>query len=130
MTIKTISLVTDNKEEFINITSIIDRLITKEDVKEGTVHVFVPHTTAGLMINECADPNVAIDLKEYLDILVPSDRKYLHKEGNSSAHIKAIITGSCLNIPVLNSKMLLGTWQGIFFCEFDGPRNRSIHISI
>jgi secondary thiamine-phosphate synthase enzyme len=92
--------------------------------------VFCPHTTAGLTINENADPAVKADIIKYLEKLVPENSRFSHSEGNSDAHIKSSLMGNSLNIIIENSKLILGTWQGIYFCEFDGPRNREIYVKI
>ena len=103
--------------------------VDERKLREGTVQVFVPHTTAGVTINEHADPDVVRDMIMMLDRMVPwSDPDYRHGEGNSAAHIKASMMGSSASVMVRDGKLQLGTWQGIFFCEFDGPRNRHVWI--
>jgi secondary thiamine-phosphate synthase enzyme len=94
----------------------------------GLCHVFVPHTTAAVTINENADPSVVRDLLAKMARLVPSDEDYTHAEGNSDAHVKASLFGSSVTVPVADGKLMLGTWQGIYFCEFDGPRTRTVHV--
>lgn len=130
MRVHTLSLITESKEDFIEITDIIADIVNSEGVQAGAVTVYIPHTTAGVMINENADPDVSADIKNFLNKTVPEKDSYLHIEGNSAAHIKAVLTGSSVTIPVSRGKMLLGRWQGIYFCEFDGPRKRSLHITI
>jgi secondary thiamine-phosphate synthase enzyme len=92
--------------------------------------VYIPHTTAGVTINEAADPAVVRDIKMMLNKLVPARGDYTHMEGNSDAHIKASLMGSSVHVPINSGKLALGTWQGIFFCEFDGPRTRSVSIQV
>ncbi len=124
----TIYIQSKKKIDFINITGQVEQLLKKDNVSEGICYLFVPHTTAGLTINESADPDVIRDMENKLNKLIPLNDYYLHSEGNSDAHIKTSILGSSLNIIINNSRLLLGTWQGLFFCEFDGPRNRKLHI--
>ena len=121
---------TKRQNEFINITSKIAQKVSESDIKIGICSIFVPHTTAGITINEAADPSVIRDILMELENIVPYDDGYAHGEGNSSAHIKATLTGSNITIPVIGGRLELGTWQGIFFCEFDGPRTRSVCCSI
>jgi len=128
--IKEIELRTKERVEFIEITQKIQELIRKSEIDEGIVTIFVPHTTAGITINENADSDVAEDIKTYLNKLIPFNNNYNHIEGNSDAHIKASIIGSSVNVLISNKELLLGTWQGIFFCEFDGPRRRKIFVHI
>ena len=97
--------------------------------QHGVVTVFVPHTTAGITINENADPDVAFDMESFCDELIPQSKKFRHSEGNSDAHIKASFYGSSVQVIVRNGKMWLGTWQGIYFCEFDGPRDRKVCVA-
>lgn len=118
-----LTIKTNKKTEFINVTSLIEKNLTK---KQGFVHIFVPHTTAGITINEHADPDVIRDITEFLNNLVPDDGDYKHTEGNSPGHIKSSLLGVSLTIPIKNKKLDLGTWQGIFFFESDGPRTRKI----
>ena len=113
----------EKKEEFIDITDEINRL---SNIDNGTCILYCPHTTAGLTINEGADPSVRVDILNALKRLVPDNIDYKHLEGNSPAHIKASLMGSSLTILVENKKLKLGRWQSIFFCEFDGPRNRKL----
>ncbi len=116
------------KTEFIEITADIQRLIQKSGLKNGVCLLFVPHTTAAVTINENADPTVKSDILSALNTVIPWEAKYAHMEGNSPAHIKASLMGASEMIAVENSRLVLGTWQGIFFCEFDGPRTRNVHI--
>ncbi|HOK04693.1 MAG TPA: secondary thiamine-phosphate synthase enzyme YjbQ [Victivallales bacterium] len=115
--------------EFIDITPDVNALIPKS-FNSGSCHVFALHTTAGITINENADQDVVNDILEYLEDIIPHlKRKYSHMEGNSDAHIKSSLIGVSQIIPVKNGKLCLGTWQGIFFCEFDGPRTRHIEVN-
>ncbi|MFO7710234.1 MAG: secondary thiamine-phosphate synthase enzyme YjbQ [Candidatus Woesearchaeota archaeon] len=116
---------TSAKNEFIDITQKIEQSLDKN---RKTVTVYVPHTTAAITINENADPTVEEDILDYLAKLVPPGN-YKHAEGNSDGHIKASLIGSNVTIPIIDGKLALGTWQGIFFCEFDGPRERKVVIA-
>jgi secondary thiamine-phosphate synthase enzyme len=108
----------------------VQNIVKRSGVKEGVCYVYVPHTTAAVTINENADQSVINDIQNYLNKLVPFDGPYSHAEGNSDAHIKTSLVGCSKIIVVTNGGLLLGTWQGIFFCEFDGPRNRKVHIKV
>jgi secondary thiamine-phosphate synthase enzyme len=121
---------TTAKMELVNITSEIDKVIKSRQISSGILSLFIPHTTAGLTINEGADPDVCLDIISGLEHIVPSNLNYQHAEGNSPSHIMALLTGSSLTIHINNGSLTLGTWQKIFFCEFDGPRSRSIHWKI
>ncbi len=114
----------------IDITTDVHSLIEKDGIKEGYVIVYVPHTTAGVTINEGADPSVQHDILEALRRIAPEDNNYHHEEGNSDAHIKASLLGSSVTIFINNGKLVLGTWQHIFFYEGDGPRQRTAYIKI
>jgi secondary thiamine-phosphate synthase enzyme len=122
----TFNMQTPDTEAFIDITSEVNRIIRDAKLSDGFVVVFVPHTTAGITINENADPDVRHDILMHLDKIIPQSRDFRHGEGNSPAHIKASLMGSSVTIIVSDGKMVLGTWQGIYFCEFDGPRNRRV----
>jgi secondary thiamine-phosphate synthase enzyme len=126
---KKISVKTLEKTSFTNITSEIAKIVTDLAMKDGVVTVFVPHTTAGVTINENADPDVVFDMEQALEQAVPWDAGYRHGEGNAAAHVKASMMGSSLQVIVADGKMQLGTWQGVFFCEFDGPRERSVYVT-
>ena len=117
-------------QELIDITSDINDIIKQEKISEGYCIVFVPHTTAAVTINEGADPDVVHDILSTLSSLIPRDRPYLHAEGNSDAHIKTSLLGSSEHIIIRNGRLLLGTWQHVFFFEGDGPRNRTVHIQL
>jgi secondary thiamine-phosphate synthase enzyme len=116
--------------EFQDLTDRVNDAISKSGVEEGICLVYVPHTTAGVTINEHADPDVADDMIARLEMMVPKQGTYKHVEGNSAAHIKASLIGSSVTAIVQYGELALGTWQGIFFCEFDGPRNREVHIKV
>lgn len=118
------------REEFIDITPQINEALAGSGVVEGLCVVYVPHTTAGVTINEGADPSVVEDILMQLDRLVPWRNGYRHAEGNSAAHIKSLLTGAEKVIPVTGGRLALGTWQKVFFCEFDGPRQRRFHLKI
>ncbi len=119
-----LSVPTQTRIEFIDITAEVNRAIRAEGLTEGLCHVFVPHTTAALTINENADPDVTRDVLGVLDRLVPRSGDYRHVEGNSDAHAKASLLGASLTVPVAAGRLVLGTWQAVYFCEFDGPRHR------
>jgi secondary thiamine-phosphate synthase enzyme len=102
----------------------------KFNVKEGACLVYVPHTTAGITINENADPAVRLDIMSTLDRAVPWQGPYRHAEGNSAAHVKASLVGFSILVPISGGRLVLGTWQGIYFCEFDGPRTRKVHVQV
>jgi len=121
---------TGKKTELVDITSRIKRVVDKQKVNSGSCVIFCPHTTAGLTINENADPSVKEDILGHLEELVPRSKKYLHLEGNSDGHIKAALAGNCLTVIIEDQNLALGTWQGIYFCEFDGPRNRKVYLKI
>ena len=125
-----INVLSKKRVELIDITSQVQNIVKRSGVKEGVCYVYVPHTTAAVTINENADPSVINDIQNYLNKLVPFDGPYSHAEGNSDAHIKTSFMGCSKTIVVTNGDLLLGTWQGIFFCEFDGPRNRKVHIKV
>ena len=121
---------TGSKTELIDITSEIQNLVRSSSIKEGFCMLYVPHTTAAVTINESADPSVKSDILMILNKIIPWEAGYRHLEGNSPAHIKSTIVGASELIAIENEKLVLGTWQGIFFCEFDGPRNRKINVHL
>ena len=125
-----IQVSTSHHSEFIDITNRIESFIKKHNFHEGFCNIFIPHTTCGITINENADPDVKRDMLMELDRFVPLSDGYRHMEGNSAAHIKSSLMGFSLNIPVLDGHLLLGTWQGVYLCEFDGPRNRTVRITV
>jgi secondary thiamine-phosphate synthase enzyme len=120
---------TKNRTEFVDITASVKAAVRKDGLKSGICLVYVPHTTAGITINEAADPSVRRDIVEELNKIVPFEDRYKHLEGNSAAHIKASLMGSSVTIPVRAGELSLGTWQGIYVCEFDGPRNRTFFVT-
>ncbi|KAF1084708.1 hypothetical protein SPSYN_02493 [Sporotomaculum syntrophicum] len=126
----TLDIKTAQREQFIDITAEISALIKKSSVTEGVCHIYVPHTTAGVTINEGYDPSVIDDILMQLNKLVPHHGRYTHQEGNSDAHIKTLLTGTGQTVLFTKGKLLLGTWQRIFFCEYDGPRQRQVIIKI
>ncbi len=125
---KHISLQTGRRDEMIDISTELQRLIAAADFKDGLAVVYCPHTTAGLTVNEGADPAVKADIQDCLGNLAPWDRIYGHAEGNSPAHVKATLTGSSVTLLVEDGRLALGQWQRVFFCEFDGPRPRTLHV--
>lgn len=127
---KIIDIKTTKRAEFIDITTKVSNAIAQEKVDEGICVVFCPHTTAGLTINENADPSVKKDIINHLEEAVPEGKGYSHMEGNSDSHIKSSMLGSSLDIIIDKGKLVLGTWQGIYFCEFDGPRSREVYVKI
>ncbi len=127
---RTISLRTSRRSEMVDITAQVEREVSASGAEEGICVIFVPHTTAGITINENADPSVRADIQSVLSRLVPDGAGYNHLEGNADSHIKASLMGSSVCVPVASGSLRLGTWQGIFFCEFDGPRHRQIWIKM
>lgn len=125
-----LSITTNRRDEFVDMTRKIQELVSSSGVKTGYCIVFIPHTTAGVTINENADPTVIRDILVSLDRQVPWQGDYRHGEGNSAAHIKASLTGSSVTVPVEEGHLQLGTWQGIFFAEFDGPRVRKVYVRV
>ncbi len=128
--LKTIRVKTPQREILVDLTSEIARNISESNIQNGVCRLFVPHTTAGITINENADPSVKSDIITYLAKLIPQRAGFKHMEGNSDAHIKSSIVGPSLEVIINKGKLVLGTWQGIMFAEFDGPRNRKLHIQI
>jgi len=128
--INEITIKTGKRNEFVDITQEVSELISAQGVKEGFVILYVPHTTAGITINEHADPSVKRDILNKLEELVPPHEGYTHMEGNADSHIKATLVGNTLTIPISGGRLVLGTWQGIFFCEFDGPRTRKLIVKV
>lgn len=126
-----LSVKTRAKTEFVDITSEVNRLLgMSESTVNGFCFVYIPHTTAAVTINESADPSVKRDILKVLNDVVPWEAGYDHLEGNSAAHIKSTLVGASEWVAVKDSRLVLGTWQGLFFCEFDGPRSRKVHIRI
>ncbi len=127
---KTLTVQTHKKEELIDITDRIKEAVSSSGKETGMCSVYIPHTTAGVTINENADPSVKEDILMAMRNIVPESLPYTHAEGNSSAHVKSTLVGSSVSILIENGSLVLGTWQGIFFCEFDGPRMRKFFIHI
>jgi secondary thiamine-phosphate synthase enzyme len=128
--IQTFHVNTRTQTEFIDITQSVQQAIQKMGIEDGICIVFVPHTTAAVTINENADPSVPQDILVELNKIVPFEDRYHHREGNSAAHIKASVLGCSETILIESGRLVLGTWQGIFFCEFDGPRNRKVYVKV
>jgi len=126
----TFELSTHNRIEQVDITDSVLQIIKTCKLQSGTAIIYVPHTTAAVTINENYDPSVTADINTVLSKLIPHNIHYAHTEGNADAHIKAAIIGSSRTVFIENNEILLGTWQGIFFCEFDGPRHRKVFIKI
>ena len=128
---QTLSVQTPTRDAMLNITPRVMEVIDASDIKDGWAHVFIPHTTAGVTINENADPDVIHDILKQLDTMVPHDQSfYRHNEGNSAAHVKSSMMGCSLIVPIADGLVALGRWQSIFFCEFDGPRTRRVRVSV
>lgn len=127
---KTIDIKTRQRTEFVDITAQVAAAVADAANDSGVVTVFVPHTTAGITVNENADPDVTADMADALDRMVPWEAGYRHGEGNSAAHVKASMMGNSVQAPFGNGRLQLGTWQAIYFCEFDGPRSRQAWIRI
>jgi secondary thiamine-phosphate synthase enzyme len=125
MTVKTA-----RRTHLVDITRDVARAVSESGVRNGVCHLYVPHTTAAITINEGDDPDVARDIEAALDRLVPRQGDYKHYEGNADSHVKSTLVGVSQTIPIEGGRLLLGRWQGIFFCEFDGPRQREVHIKI
>jgi secondary thiamine-phosphate synthase enzyme len=127
---ETLSVASHERNQFIDVTPEVNRVVAKSGIREGVCHLYVPHTTAGVTINENADPSVPQDILERLNVLAPREGRYRHTEGNADAHIKATLVGASQTVPVAEGRLLLGTWQGVFFCEFDGPRRRKLVVRV
>ena len=128
--IETLRVHTDRPTQLIDVTNEVQSFVVKSGVQQGICHVYVPHTTAGVTINEHADPDVASDFEGIMDRLIPNRGPYRHAEGNSDSHAKTILTGTSQQIFVEQGRLVLGRWQGIFFCEYDGPRERTMQIKV
>ena len=125
-----IAVITQKHTQFIRIDDEVQGVIDRFGVREGVCHIFVPHTTAGITINENADPDVVKDIVETLENLVPWSDDYAHDEGNSAAHIKSSMMGFSQTVIIVDGKLAFGTWQSLYFCEFDGPRSREVWVQI
>ena len=129
--LKTEQISTRRRNEIVDLTPRVQEIVAATGVKEGICVVYVPHTTAGVTINENADPDVKHDMLEKLSEMVPEKEAYYqHGEGNSDSHVKTALVGPSVTLIVERGRLLLGTWQGIYFCEFDGPRSRSFHVKV
>jgi secondary thiamine-phosphate synthase enzyme len=128
--LKTLSVKTSNRVELLDITHLIEKVVAESGIKSGLCTLFVPHTTAAVTINENADPSVKSDIINEMNKVIPFDDNYAHLEGNAAAHIKSSLFGASETIIVDGGRLLLGTWQGICFCEFDGPRSRKLMVRI
>ena len=128
--IQTFQVKSSRRTDFIDITHSVQEIIQKSGVGEGVCYIFIPHTTAAVTINENADPSVTQDIMMMLNKLIPFEDDYRHLEGNSPAHIKSSLMGCSKTVFVGSGKLVLGTWQGIFFCEFDGPRSRKVYVKV
>ena len=126
--VKYINVKSKARIEFIDITDMVQEVVKDAGIVKGICFLFVPHTTAGITINEGADPSVQRDILNSLTRLIPHEMNYFHREGNADAHIKSTLVGTSAHVIVEDGKLLLGTWQSIFFCEFDGPRHRRVAV--
>lgn len=125
-----INVQSEKRTQLLDVTGQVGKILGRSGMSEGVCHVYVPHTTAGVTINENADPDVMRDIQQKLSALIPQQDGYRHSEGNSDAHIKASLCGFSVMVPVAGGRLQLGTWQGIYFCEFDGPRRREIYVRL
>jgi len=127
---KQVRVATKSRTELVDITQSVQRLVAESGVRSGVCYLHVPHTTSGITINENTDPNVGRDILKELNKIIPFDDNYGHAEGNSAAHIKSTLVGVSQTVMVEEGRLLLGTWQAIFFCEFDGPRDRRVLVKV
>ncbi len=125
-----LNISTNSRTELIDITSFVESYVKSNEIQNGILYIYTPHTTAAITINENADRTVKNDINNFLNKLIPFKSNYTHLEGNSDAHIKSSIIGCSETVFIENRSLILGTWQGIFFCEFDGPRNRKVYLKI
>lgn len=125
-----IEIRTNERCELVDITQQVAEAVARAGASEGFAHVWCPHTTAGVTVNEAADPDVATDIAEALEGIAPHGAHYRHREGNADAHVKASLVGCSTTLPVTSGRLALGTWQGVFFCEFDGPRTRRVEVRL
>lgn len=128
--LRTLNVKSRSRTELIDITAEVNQIVRESGIRSGICYLYVPHTTAGITINEGADPSVKKDILATLNKLIPFEGNYQHTEGNSDAHIKSSLIGVSVMAPIDEGRLLMGTWQSIFFCEFDGPRNRKVLIKI
>lgn len=127
---QTLAVKTDRRTQLLDLTAQVQKAVSAAKISSGVCYLYVPHTTAGITINECADPDVAWDIEGTLDRLVPQTGPYRHSEGNSDSHVKSVLVGASQVLFVVDGKLALGRWQGIFFCEFDGPRERKLLLKL
>ncbi len=127
---QTLHVKTDGRTQLVDVTAQVQKAVASSGVATGICYLYVPHTTAATTINECADPDVARDVEGALDRLVPMAGPYRHSEGNSDSHVKSVLVGASQIIHVEGGKLVLGRWQGVFFCEFDGPRERKLNVQV
>jgi secondary thiamine-phosphate synthase enzyme len=127
---QTLTVKTDRRTQLVDVTAQVQKAVVASGVENGICYLYVPHTTAAITINEHADPDVARDVEGALDRLIPKTGAYRHSEGNSDSHVKAALVGASQSIFVQGGKLVLGRWQGIFFCEFDGPRERRLDVKV
>lgn len=121
---------TGRRTQLVDVTAQVQKVVSAAKIVNGICYLYVPHTTAGITINECADPDVARDIEGALDRLIPKTEPYRHSEGNSDSHIKSVLVGGTQIVFVEDGRLTLGRWQGLFFCEFDGPRERRLHVKV
>lgn len=121
---------TRRRAQLVDITERVAAAVRSSGVKDGVCHVYVPHTTAGVTVNEGADPDVARDIEARLEAIVPHDAGYQHAEGNSDSHIKTVLIGPSCSVPIRDGRLAPGTWQAIFLCEWDGPRKRQVEVAV
>jgi len=126
----TLQIETDTRVEFRDITSQIQHLIERSGIQSGVCHIFVPHTSAAILINENYDPALRQDISDFLKKLAPPNLDYQHNDGNCDSHLKAALIGASKTLLIENYRLLLGRWQGVYFCEFDGPRRRDLHVKL
>lgn len=125
-----LEIATRSRAQMVDVTREVERIVSESGVEEGFCHIYVPHTTAGIAINENADPSVAQDILAVLEKIAPRGGSYRHLEGNADSHVKASIVGSSETVLIEGGRLVLGTWQGLFLCEFDGPRRRRLLVKV
>ena len=128
--IKQLRVKSQARTEFVDITQGVQRLVAETGVRSGVCYIYVPHTTSGITINENTDPNVGRDILKELNKVIPFDDDYGHGEGNSAAHIKSTLVGVSKSVIIEDGRLALGTWQAVFYCEFDGPRDRRVYVKV
>ncbi|MGB5932007.1 MAG: secondary thiamine-phosphate synthase enzyme YjbQ [Anaerolineae bacterium] len=128
--IRRLEIATSSRAQMVDVTREVERAVSESGVQEGFCHIYVPHTTAGIAINENADPSVAQDILAVLEKMAPRGGSYRHLEGNADSHVKASIVGSSETVLIEGGRLVLGTWQGLFLCEFDGPRRRRLLVKV